>query len=93
MSECAEYQLPEVMDREASSLVREKLMDLIGPAEQVLLNASQVARLTTAGVQVLVSLKVQANEEKWTVVISQPSATFVEVVRGLGLIKFLDVVE
>lgn len=87
------YQLPVILDRTTASSLRDDLIDLVGTVGAVDIDASQVERATSVGLQLILSMKMQLDEEKRDVIIVNPSVAFVEAVKGMGLMKFLDVME
>ena len=87
------FQLPAIMDRTTAAGLRDDLADLLGSGGAIDIDASQVERAMSVGMQLIVSAKMQADEEKRDVVIVNPSVAFVDAVKGLGLTKFLDVME
>jgi anti-anti-sigma factor len=87
------YQLPAVMDRTTAATIREDLLELLAAGGAMDIDASKVERASSVGLQLIVSLKMQADEEKRDVVIVNATDTFRDTVKSLGLVKFLDVME
>jgi anti-anti-sigma regulatory factor len=87
------YVLPEIIDRSSAAPLRDALLELLGSEDVIEIKASDVERITTPGFQLLVSLKIQAEEEKKQLVIIEPSAAFLDAAKGLGLKKMLNITE
>jgi anti-anti-sigma factor len=87
------YQLPAVMDRTTAATIREDLLELLAAGGAMDIDASKVERASSVGLQLIVSLKMQADEEKRDVVIVNATDAFRDTVKSLGLVKFLDVME
>jgi ABC-type transporter Mla MlaB component len=71
--------------------LHEKLKQVLAAHDQIEINASDVASIDTATLQLLVSLKKDAVKLQKTVSIIYPSPRFVESARLLGLSDVLDV--
>ncbi len=71
--------------------LHEKLKQVLAMHDQIEINASDVASIDTATLQLLVSLKKDAVKLQKTVSIIYPSPRFVESARLLGLSDVLDV--
>ncbi|MFU8787582.1 MAG: STAS domain-containing protein [Methylobacter sp.] len=71
--------------------LHEKLKQILAAHDEIEINASDVASIDTATLQLLVSLKKDAVKLKKAVSIIYPSPRFVESARLLGLLEVLDV--
>jgi len=71
--------------------LHEKLKNLVAVHDQIEINASDVSSIDTATLQLLVSLKKDADKLKKKVTIIYPSPRFVESAKLLGLLDVLDV--
>jgi len=69
----------------------EKLKNLLAVHDQIEINASDVSSIDTATLQLLVSLKKDADKLQKKVTIIYPSPRFVESAQLLGLLDVLDV--
>lgn len=87
------YQLPEILDRSVASEVRDALLELVTEDDVVEIDASKVERLMTPVAQLLVALKMQADEDRKSVQFISPSEAFLDAIKGLGLKKILDIKE
>lgn len=87
------FQLPPIVDRTVVADLRTSLLELLANDDVIEVKASDVERITTPAFQLLVSLKIQAEEDKKQMVIVDPSFAFKDAAKGLGLKKILNVVE
>ena len=71
--------------------LHEKLKDVLSVYDQIEINASDVSSIDTATLQLLVSLKKDADKLQKKVTIIYPSPRFVESAQLLGLLDVLDV--
>jgi anti-anti-sigma regulatory factor len=71
--------------------LHEKLKNLVAVHDQIEINASDVSSIDTATLQLLVSLKKDADKLNKKVTIIYPSPRFVESAKLLGLLDVLDV--
>lgn len=71
--------------------LHEKLKNLLAVHDQIEINASDVSSIDTATLQLLVSLKKDADKLQKKVTIIYPSPRFVESAQLLGLLDVLDV--
>lgn len=69
----------------------EKLKKSYSAHEVVEINASQVASIDTATLQLFVALKKEAVKQQKTIVLKEPSQRFVESARLLGLLEVLEI--
>ncbi len=87
------FQLPQISDRSAAAPLRDVLLDMLKNDESIEVGAAEVERITTPVFQLLVSLRMQAEEDGKRVVIVDPSDVFKDAAKGLGLKKILNITE
>lgn len=87
------YQLPAVLDRGGAPQLKDELLACLAVGGEVEVDGSLVERASSAGIQLLVALKMQADEEKRDVLIMDASSSLKEDLKSLGLIKFFGITE
>lgn len=79
------HELGPILDNMKAPEVRNSLLICLDESNQIVVNGSKVERVTTLGMQVLLSASLEATERGGSLTLSQPSATLIDGLSALGL--------
>ena len=85
-----ECKLPNVFDIKVTNDEYEKIHTALSKCSSIVVDASEVSKITTPGVQMLISLSNYCVLHKINLVINKPSFAFEEAFTGIG-ISFNDI--
>lgn len=92
MAEPATYQLESISDISKSELMHEQLENYLSSGVSVAVDASQVERIDTSAMQVLMALSQTLRKQELTASIVNPSENFLSTARLLGVTDELVIV-
>jgi chemotaxis protein CheX len=81
------YKLQSVMDISNAKPFYDEIASMLGNASSICLDASEVSRMTTPCVQIIIALSKHANENGLEVSLAKPSDAFMNAFKQLGLDK------
>lgn len=89
MAESTTYQLEKFSDISKAEVLHEKLESYLNAGASVEIDASQVERIDTSAMQVLISLFISMDKQHMQTQIINPSDTFLKAASMLGVSNFL----
>lgn len=89
MAESITYQLEKFSDISKAESLHEKLESYLNDGVSVTIDASQVERIDTSSMQVLLSLFSSMEKQHMQASINNPSETFIKAASLLGVSEFL----
>lgn len=81
------YKLQPIMDIGNAKALYDELTSMLSNASSICLDASEVTRMTTPCVQIIIALNKHANENDLEISIARPSDAFMNAFKQLGLDK------
>jgi anti-anti-sigma regulatory factor len=91
MAESITYQLEKCSDISKSEVMHEKLESYLNEGVEINIDASQVERIDTAGLQVLLSMSATMQNQHLKVTILNPSDPFLKAASLLGVSGYLHI--
>ena len=91
MTEHITYQLEKISDISKSEAIHEKLESFLNSGSEIRIDASQVERIDTAVLQMLISLNKTLEKQHLIAPIINPSDSFLSTVKLMGVLKHLKI--
>lgn len=91
MTEHVTYQLEKISDISKSEVIHEKLESFLNSGMDIWIDASEVERIDTSILQMLISLGTSLDKQHLGAPIINPSDSFLSIVKLMGMAEYLKI--
>lgn len=91
MAEHVTYQLEKSSDISKSEIIHEQMERFLTEASDIVIDASQVERIDTSALQILVALSRSLKNQHLSACIQNPSESFLSAAKLLGVVNELEI--